>query len=353
MLDNNGTGIIYKATCTETGFAYVGQTTKSLAVRKQKHFQKAFGGSNTPFHRAIREHGEDAFVWEVLADEVPADKLGSEEQSYIAAFDTIVHGYNANSGGGGKKATPQLQPSLRWVSESDLTLHWELNRRCNEKHVYALAQRMQAIGGFDSDYPIGTIEIDGELHVYSGHHRVAAAFSRDIVPYQFYPLLPLEKVPVTVIQGDEDTLIEKMWTTHLVSNSEDGTLSLSERLIEEALCIVLAFPHFYRLSPRKLSKMWNVPPDWIRSSMSYISQDISMISFQRDYLISSERAMALKRIINVRDTERILQSGLPTPPDIPEQQIQWLNECLTLALPNSTDRLAALQMLLKRLAEDL
>lgn len=356
-MNNNRTGIIYKATCTETGLAYVGQTTKSLALRKQKHLQKARSGSDTPFHQAIREHGEDAFHWEVLAEGIPYAQLDEEEQSYIDLDDTFDNGYNANRGGGGKIATPQLQLPLRWVSESELTLHWNLNRRRNEQHVDALAQRMQAIGGFDSDYPIGTIEIEGELHVYSGHHRVAAAFSRDIVPYQFYPLLPLEKVPVTVIQGDEDTLIEQMWTTHLVSNSEDGTLSLSGNLIDDALCIVLAFPHFYRLSPRKLSKMWNVPTDWIRSTMGWIGSDISNIPFQREYLISSERAMAMKRLIGVMNAERILQKTLqktmPKPSKIPEQQIRWLNECITLALPKSTDRLAALQMLLKRLAEDL
>ena len=390
MLKNNRTGIIYKATCLVTNYGYFGQTTKPLAIRKHEHLQKALGGSNTPFHRAIREHGEDAFIWEVLADEIPEDKLGQVERSYIATFDTVTYGYNANSGGGGKKATPQLQPSLRWVSENELTLHWGLNRRRNDKHVYALAQRMQTFGGFDSAYPIGTIEIDGELHVYSGHHRAAAAFSRDM-SCQLYPLLPLEKVPVTVIQGDMDTLIEKMWTAH-----DDNHLKLhsSERMLRGK--ILMSFPHIYRLSSRKISKMWNISfsevEDLRRETSESLRELINTYPFD-DYLpfegrrtewfsledpyypgtkkdsefwennegapVFSEerytlkRFVAMERLVKVMEAETILQSALPSPPEIPEQQIRWLDECLTLALPESNDRLAALQILLKRLCEDL
>ena len=352
-MNNNRTGIIYKATCIETGHAYIGQTTKSLALRKQEHLQKARSGSDTPFHQAIRDYIEDVFHWEVLAEGIPYAQLDEEEQSYINLLDTFDNGYNANRGGGGKQATPQLQPCVRFVSESELTLRWDLNRGYNEEHVYALAQDMQAIGGFDTRYPIGTIEIDGELHVYSGHHRVEAAFSRDIVPYQFYPLLPLEKVPVTVIKGDEDTLIEKMWTTHIISDSEDCTLGFHGFLMDKALGIVLGFPHYFRMSPRKLSKMWNLPTDWIKSQMSMVASNISNIPFRNNHLISSERAMTIERIFGVMNAERELRSIMPTPSEIPERQIRWLNECLTLALPKSTDRVAALQMLLKRLMEDM
>ena len=360
-MNNNRTGIIYKATCTETGLAYVGQTTKSLALRKQKHLQKARSGSDTPFHQAIREHGEDAFHWEVLAEGIPYAQLDEEEQSYINLLDTFDNGYNANRGGGGKQATPQLQPCVRFVSESELTLRWDLNRGYNEEHVYALAQDMQAIGGFDTRYPIGTIEIDGELHVYSGHHRATAAFKRDMSP-QLFPLLPLAQVPVTVIQGDMDALIEKMWTTHIVNDSEDGTLSSVDFWDEEkAFKILLNFPHYYRMSPRKLSKMWNVSTDVIKQLQHNIEVDIFSIvrsnfegfRYKLENHLSPERLMAMARLLSVMQAEKTLRSVLPTPSEIPGQQIRWLNECLTLTLPKSDDRLAALQMLLKRLAEDL
>lgn len=353
MLINNRIGIIYKATCTETGLAYVGQTTKPLAVRKEKHSQRVSSGSDTPFHQAISEYGEDAFVWEVLAEGIPQAQLGEKEQFYIDLHDTFDNGYNANRGGGGKRATPQLQPCVRFVSESELVFRWDLNRGYNEEHAYALARDMQAIGGFDADYPIGTIEIEGELHIYSGHHRAEAAFSRDITPYQFYPLLPLQKVPVTVIKGDEDMLIDKMWTTHIISDSEDCTLGFTGYVMDRALGIALGFPHYYRLSPRKLSNMWKVPAKYIRSVMVEVMRDISNIPYQKNHLISSERAMAIKRLTCIRNADYALRGAFPTPPEIPESRIQWFNECLTIALPKSTDRLAVLHMLLKRLAEDL
>lgn len=359
---NNRTGIIYKATCVVTNYGYIGQTTKPLAIRKQEHLQKAFGGSNTPFHRAIREHGEDAFIWEVLADEIPEDKLGQVEQSYIATFDTIAYGYNANSGGGGKKATPQLQPPLRWVSESELTLHWGLNRECNEEHVYALAQRMQTFGGFDADFPIGTIEIEGKLHVYSGHHRAAAAFKRNMPP-QLFPLLPLAQVPVTVIQGDMDALIEKMWTTHDVYNSEDSDLRLplSDWDKRKQREILMSFPHIYRLSSRKISKMWNVSLKQVDELKQYTRESLwrclDMIEYPELLLDlhshTPERVATMVKLVKVMEAETILREALLAQSEIPEQKIRWLNECLTLALPKSNDRLAALQILLKRLTEDL
>ena len=89
--------------------------------------------------------------------------------------------------------------------------------------------------------------------------------------------------------------------------------------------------------------------------MSVVAQNISGILFQQQHLISSERAMAMQILICIRNMGSYYESIMPKLsdiPDIPEQKIQWLNECLTLALPKSTDRLAALRMLLKRLEED-
>lgn len=86
MLTNNRTGMIYKATCTKTGLVYVGQTATSLPLRRQEHFREAANGSDTSFHQAIREHGEDAFVWDVLADEIPQAELG---ELYIRFYNGV------------------------------------------------------------------------------------------------------------------------------------------------------------------------------------------------------------------------------------------------------------------------
>ena len=386
MLKNNRTGIIYKATCTETGDAYIGRTTRSLDSRQQEHLQKALGGSDTPFHQAIREHGADAFFWEVLASGIPQARLVETERYSINHYNTFSHGYNANQGGKDKRARKStLLSPVRWVSENELVLHWKLNRERNEEHVYALAQDMQAIGGFDPLCPIDTVEIEGKLHVYSGHHRVAAAFSRDTC----FPLLPLGGVPVTVIQGDMDTLIENMWRAHDVHNRVFAAgpklqLTYSEKAMKYRT--LMSFPHIYRQPSAQLCQLWNVTSkiiDWLRHEVrddlwGIISSDKVYPNGYPGWILLEHHHYTPKRLAamieliksdartgvvrkslqeQVVQAETILQSALqsaePTLSEIPKQKIQWLSECLTLALPNTKDRLAALQILLKRLAEDL
>ena len=389
MLTNNRTGIIYKATCTETELVYVGQTATSLPLRRQEHFREAANGSDTSFHQAIREHGEDAFVWDVLADEIPQAELGEHERFYIRFYDTFRSGYNGNQGGAGRPCT--ATPHLRFVSENELTLHWELNRQRNEEHVYALAQHMQTFGGFNPAYPIETMEIDSKYHVFSGHHRAAAAFSRDIR----FPLLPLSKVPVTVIHGDMDTLIEKMWTAHDAHNPKTNPalgLQLTKAQEVEQRLIQLSFPHIYILSSERIGELWNVSRktvDRLRLQLIDIIDSLTQSEFDATELLANfhftpERLVRMDRLIasgervgadgrvyktqasrkkkransvvlkdKVVKAETLLRLALPNADNVSEKKIRWLNECFNLALPKSTDRLAALQRLLKHLTEDL
>ena len=134
MLTNNRTGIIYKATCTKTELVYVGQTTTTLALRKRAPLRDARKGSNTLFHRAIREFGEDAFVWDVLADEIPqAECLSEYERFYIRFYDTLRNGYNSNQGGGGNNRRKQLPLFERSALALDSALE-SINPACLTVH---------------------------------------------------------------------------------------------------------------------------------------------------------------------------------------------------------------------------
>ena len=65
----SGQGIIYLVTCTVTGKQYVGLTTMTLALRWTHHLTQAYRGSLKHLDSlltAIRTHGADAFVLEVL-----------------------------------------------------------------------------------------------------------------------------------------------------------------------------------------------------------------------------------------------------------------------------------------------
>jgi hypothetical protein len=89
--------IIYKATNTFTGEAFIGITSDTLDQIKESHNATAMGQSLSPglpdfiaFHDAIREYSPDAFVWEILKHE------GSQTDCVrlIDEHETDVEGYN-------------------------------------------------------------------------------------------------------------------------------------------------------------------------------------------------------------------------------------------------------------------
>jgi group I intron endonuclease len=56
----------YLVTNIVTGVRYVGQTKNTLWERLGWHFRKARDGSPSPFHKALREYGEESFTVELL-----------------------------------------------------------------------------------------------------------------------------------------------------------------------------------------------------------------------------------------------------------------------------------------------
>ena len=89
------------ATNKINGKKYVGQTVRSLKIRKQCHAYDAFKKVNTMyFHRAIRKYGIDNFNWEILHDKITdVKKLNKLEIYYIDLYDTYNTGYNLALGG--------------------------------------------------------------------------------------------------------------------------------------------------------------------------------------------------------------------------------------------------------------
>ena len=88
-------GIIYLWTNKNTGKRYVGQTIHP-EQRKASHLCEAFTrGSDYYFHRSLRKHGLDAFMYEVLEEDVEPENLNDRENYYIDQYNTIwPNGYN-------------------------------------------------------------------------------------------------------------------------------------------------------------------------------------------------------------------------------------------------------------------
>ncbi len=97
-------GSIYIMKNFSNNLKYVGQTTQTSQERFSQHIResKAEGRReyNYPISRAIREYGEEAFDFAILADKVPVEDLDLIESHYIDMYNTAnpEFGYNASIG---------------------------------------------------------------------------------------------------------------------------------------------------------------------------------------------------------------------------------------------------------------
>jgi group I intron endonuclease len=77
----------------DTGMCYVGSSCR-IGNRLRLHMRDVERGSNNAIHRAIRQHGVDAFDFEIL-ERCPRELLLEREAFYIALLDCCsLRGYN-------------------------------------------------------------------------------------------------------------------------------------------------------------------------------------------------------------------------------------------------------------------
>ena len=88
--------ICYVATHNDNGKRYVGITKRSLKARRSQHERDAANNRlDTPFHKALRQYGNDAFTWRVVA-EGEDEVIKLLETALIAALGTAkLGGFNA------------------------------------------------------------------------------------------------------------------------------------------------------------------------------------------------------------------------------------------------------------------
>lgn len=102
-MENNVSGIIYKAINQVNGKAYIGQTTKDFEKYKNCHIKRALRGKKKTFYDAIRLYGIENFTWEILKNNINDGLM----LDIMETFMIMVHhshasenGYNMNWGGG-------------------------------------------------------------------------------------------------------------------------------------------------------------------------------------------------------------------------------------------------------------
>lgn len=103
-----GLGIVYCARNAFTERLYIGATRSSLARRKWQHerdWQNARG--NAVLRRDAQIFGADAFRWQILEDQIPADALCAREAWWIAQ--SLASGERLYNRRLGKAAVPDEQ----------------------------------------------------------------------------------------------------------------------------------------------------------------------------------------------------------------------------------------------------
>ena len=110
MGDEKRIWTIYCHTCTVTGKKYVGQTVKKMEQRWLAHASAAWrNGPCRSFHAAIRKHGADAFIHEVLGYASSQAEANALEVAWISRLNCRVPvGYNMALGG--DQLTASLSP---------------------------------------------------------------------------------------------------------------------------------------------------------------------------------------------------------------------------------------------------
>ena len=91
--------IVYKAICIHNNKIYIGATTNSLCKRKSSHLYSARNGSKYAFHNAIRSHGYNSFIWDIMAYTDTKQQMFQLEKLYILLYDSKNSGYNMTDGG--------------------------------------------------------------------------------------------------------------------------------------------------------------------------------------------------------------------------------------------------------------
>lgn len=151
--------IIYQAINKINGKSYVGQTVRSLRVRKNEHKSHAFKlYSNTVFSKALRKYGIDGFEWKVLYRANSLDELNKMEQLYISKENSLATnktGYNIEVGGKNSETSVETKEKMSKIKKQDRyvriakdnlpkNVSGKNNGRYKEINIYNLAKDFES-----------------------------------------------------------------------------------------------------------------------------------------------------------------------------------------------------------------
>lgn len=154
MKKKEGKYTIYKVENTQTGYVYIGATTRSLEDRKQDHIKKVCNNSVKPLHQAISTYGAGAFTWECIDTATTNNELAEKEVNYIYEYGEKTELYNQTRGGDIPKEVYQYDvDSLKLIAKHSCLKEAARVINSNKKTLSkACLSVNQKLGGFYWSY---------------------------------------------------------------------------------------------------------------------------------------------------------------------------------------------------------
>ena len=145
--------LVYIHTCTVTGKSYIGYTSSSINERFSRHLYSAKSGSIYAFHSALRKHGKENFVSNVLYLCNSKEEAGRAETELIEIYGTYKNGYNETRGGAGGGSQlhpiqigntiyPSMRAAIRILKMDSSTIKEYLKCPSGDILEYALTKRI-------------------------------------------------------------------------------------------------------------------------------------------------------------------------------------------------------------------
>jgi len=156
---------IYKITSKTSGKSYIGQAMKYVSgctkwgsiKRWKSHVYEALNSSKdhcTYLNNAIRKYGENDFVIEIVADNVPIEKINEKEIECIQKYNTLIpNGYNLKPGGFNGKLSDEVR-----IEKRNTKTKFIVRRKHDEDSQLPLFIRVRRrdgnIIGYRVDFPV-------------------------------------------------------------------------------------------------------------------------------------------------------------------------------------------------------
>lgn len=191
-------GIIYMAINNVNGKTYIGQTTRTLSVRKAEHKHTALKSNKQYWlYDAIRKYGFDLFSWSELDSANSKERLDALEQYYIYYYDSFsADGYNMNEGGNGVSDEMKLKNRLAKLGNKVST---ETKEKMKQSHLLRykdlavrLRQRESIVKRWENDTK-NKFKFS-KLMSGKGNHQFGKKGSLSANPKQYIIITPENKV---------------------------------------------------------------------------------------------------------------------------------------------------------------